>query len=110
MEHKGAFNTITFSLFLLKSSMPRGSVILIDNCSFHHSLLVKEVASLKGWTLLFTLPYSPWFNPIEGMFSIVKRAFYKQQQKSIRKAFECMTEQKAKRFFEHSLKANHAGG
>ena len=31
----------------------------------------------SGVRLLFTPPYSPWFNPIEACFSIVKRSYYR---------------------------------
>jgi transposase len=76
-QHAGSFNTDRFAAFLDDLQLPVGSVILLDNVSFHHSRRVKDIADLKGWDLLHTPPYSPWYNPIEGVFSIVKRSYYK---------------------------------
>ena len=64
---------------------------MLDNVSFHHSKVCKEVAYAKGYDLLFVPPYYPWFNPIEGIFSVVKRSFYKGatiQQAFFRKSLE----------------------
>lgn len=73
----GSYNTERFLGFLESAQIPKGSVILLDNVRFHRSNVVKEIAEGRQWILLFTPPYSPWFNPIEGVFSIVKRHFYK---------------------------------
>jgi transposase len=77
LEIQGSFNTQSFYNFLNHLEVPVGTVILLDNVSFHHSKVVKELATTKGFILLYTPPYSPWFNPIEGVFSIVKREYYK---------------------------------
>ena len=75
--------------FLNEMTIPEGTVILLDNVFFHHSKVVKALAQQKKWFLLYTPPYSPWYNPIEGVFSIAKRAYY--QGKNIEEAFECVT-------------------
>ena len=38
----------------------------MDNASIHH---VEEVKDLFGAKLIFLPPYSPDFNPVEGVFS-----------------------------------------
>ncbi len=38
-----------------------------------------------GWNVLYTQPYSPWFNPIENIFGIIKSYFRKN--KSISSSF-----------------------
>ena len=76
-EVKGAYNTSLFCTFLESLNLEPKTVILLDNVRFHHSNAAKEIAKLKDWYLLFVPPYSPRFNPIEGVFSIVKRHFYK---------------------------------
>jgi transposase len=58
--------------FSLKSPLPRGSVILMDNLKAHHSKEVEEVFNQKGYIALFTPPYSPRCNPIEKIFGIFK--------------------------------------
>jgi transposase len=101
-EIQGSFNQHIFLSFLRDVNIPNDSVILLDNVKFHHCTAVKDFATLKGWTLLFTPPYSPWFNPIEGVFSIMKRLFYKGN--SIQECFNGVTQHHCKSFFEFSFK------
>jgi transposase len=70
---EGSFNKERFLNFLKDLSLlPPGTVILLDNVSFHHSLVVKDIAKQHSLVLLYTPPYSPCFNPIEGVFSIIR--------------------------------------
>jgi transposase len=100
-ELNGSFNTQRFCAFLQELHIPRGSVILLDNVSFHHSKAALEVVQRKGIVLLFTPPYSPWFNPIEGIFSIVKRQYYKDG--NIDGAFNAVTLSHCSAFFRKSF-------
>ena len=68
-------NGDTFLRFLGSLDIPSGSIILMDNIAFHKTQSVKTFTESKGWELLFTPPYSPWFNPIENVFSVVKHSF-----------------------------------
>lgn len=97
----GSFNTDRFMNFLNEMIIPEGTVILLDNVSFHHSKVVKALAQQKKWFLLYTPPYSPWYNPIEGAFSIAKRAYY--QGKNIEEAFDCVTRSHLEAFMKKSL-------
>lgn len=99
----GSCNTSRFVEFLRTCDLPAGTVVLLDNVSFHHSRAVKELAGAAELQLLFTPPYSPWFNPIEGCFSVVKRAFYKGC--TIDQAFEALGASHCRAFFERSLSA-----
>jgi transposase len=101
MGTTGSFNTEKFVSFLKEAPIPKGAVLLLDNVSFHHSKSVKELAEVKGWKLLFVPPYSPWYNPIEGIFSIVKREYYKHG--CIDQAFNSVKQSHFKAFFEKSL-------
>ena len=96
-----SFNSSSFLEFLKSFDFPANSVVLLDNVSFHHSKVAKEYANEKGIHLLYTPPYSPWYNPIEGIFSIVKRSFYKDG--NIEKAFHSVTSNHCKAFFQDSL-------
>ncbi|BAM82587.1 transposon [Cyanidioschyzon merolae strain 10D] len=51
--------------------MKAGDDLLLDNVIFHHSASVRDFADSIQAKLLFSPPYNPWFNPIEGMFPIV---------------------------------------
>lgn len=72
----GAFKAADFVDALSNFKLPQHSVLLLDNASIHKTKLVKEFAKANDFEILYTPPYSPWFNPIEGIFSIVKRNFY----------------------------------
>lgn len=100
---KGSFNTLLFTEFIKTLDLQRGTVIMLDNVAFHHSKACKEVADAKGYDLLFVPPYSPWFNPIEGIFSIVKRSFYKGA--TIQQSFDAVTRDHLSAFFRKSLEA-----
>jgi transposase len=98
---EGSFNTSSFLSFLQQLSLPPHTVVLLDNVSFHHSKLIKTFAESKGWHLLYTPPYSPWFNPIEGLFSVVKRHYYLHGK--IDDAFAATSSRHSKAFFDKSF-------
>lgn len=99
----GSFNSQSFADFILSLELDRGSVILLDNVAFHHSKIVKEAFDTKGFKPLYTPPYSPWFNPIELCFSVVKRTFYKTQD--IEKSFQNIDTKLFEKFFDKSMRA-----
>ena len=99
---EGAYDTLSFVAFLQTLNLPVNTVLLLDNVRFHHSTSVHDLANSKGWKLLYTPPYSPQFNPIEGIFSIVKRHYHRFQ--SIQDAFDSVTHHHITQFFNGSLK------
>jgi transposase len=98
-----AFNSLSFLNFLKSIQFPLNSVILMDNVSFHHSSQVLSYLESQNVKVLFVPPYSPWFNPIEGIFSIVKRHFYDNEV--IEDAFSYVTELHCLSFFQKSQNA-----
>ena len=98
---KGSYNTLLFLNFLKELNLAPYTVILLDNVRFHHAKVIKEWASENDIFLLYTPPYSPWFNPIEGIFSIAKRSFY--QDMTISQSFLRVTENHIKAFMDKSL-------
>ena len=105
VETRGSFNTDKFLSFLQSLDLPSGTVFLLDNVSFHHSKEAKDYAVLRGWEFLYVPPYSPWFNPIEGVFSIVKRDFYING--SIDNAFSKVKPKHLEAFFQAALSTVH---
>lgn len=83
------YTKITFLDFLKTLNFPENTIILLDNVSFHHSKIIKNYASDKKWNLLYIPPYSPWFNPIENVFSIIKNHYRKN--KDINMSFNNIT-------------------
>jgi transposase len=100
---QGSVNTDIFKGFLNLMNYPKGTVLLLDNVSFHKSKAVLETVKEKGWELLFVPPYSPVFNPIEGVFSIVKREY--QKVMNIHSSFIKVSLDHIKSFFKHSFSA-----
>ena len=100
---RGAYTRASFLGFLqqLKGKLPAHVVLLMDNVRFHHSLCIKEYIQQQGWSVLYTPPYSPWYNPIEGAFSIVKKTY--GTQSLIPESFASLTPSHAAAFFRHSF-------
>lgn len=99
----GSYDTDSFCDFLNNLNYPKKTVLIMDNVSFHHTKKVKEITNEKGWNILYTVPYCPIFNPIEGVFSIVKRHYKKI--KSIEKSFGIVTDYHIRSFFKMSFSA-----
>jgi transposase len=76
-------------------------VILLDNVAFHHARQVAQVAEAKKLTLLYVPPYSPWYNPVETVFSLVKRRYY--QCHTIDTALSAANSGHIKAAFAHSF-------
>ena len=87
--------------FFKISNYQKEAVILLDNVRFHHSKIVKEFAETYGFELLYLPPYSPWFQPIEGVFSIMKRNYYKGL--SIDDSINSVTSEHCRAFFNQSM-------
>jgi transposase len=65
-----------FQTYLRDALVPtlrRGDVVVMDNLASHKHPRVREVIESSGAALLYLPPYSPDFNPIEMIWSKVKR-------------------------------------
>ena len=49
--------------------------LFLDNLRVHHTLKVKDLCKKLDIPLVFNLPYSPDYNPIETYFSLLKNLF-----------------------------------
>jgi transposase len=81
VDHKmipKAFDKVSF-LQALEQFVPKlpsqTKAILMDNVSFHRSYDVVNFLKSKGLVPLYIPPYSPRCNPIEEVFSLLKRNF-----------------------------------
>lgn len=83
------YKTTSLLDFLQIISLPVGSILLMDNVPFHHSKKIIEYIKNQGWILIFTPPYSPWFNPIENIFGMIKNQYRKIND--IHKSFSSIT-------------------
>ena len=77
----GSVNGGTFLEFVHGTLIPemepfdgsiRKSIVILDNCSVHHTADVKQAFNDAGILVIYLPPYSPDLNPIEETFSYVK--------------------------------------
>jgi transposase len=76
-------NTEIFSNWIeqdLLPKLPKNSVIIMDNASFHKGKIMQEKIKDAGHILEYLPPYSPDLNPIEKKWA---------QEKSIRRKERC---------------------
>lgn len=59
--------------YVLVPELTPGDVVILDNLRPHKVAGVKQMIESAGAMLLYLPPYSPDFNPIENMWSKVKR-------------------------------------
>lgn len=74
-EYECNMNSRLFEFWfrLLLKVIPRGSVIILDNASFHRKKELKKLAKEAGCKVIFLPPYSPDLNPIEKVWANLKK-------------------------------------
>lgn len=65
---------LTWVKEVLLPEIPKGSVVVWDNASFHKSERLQTLIEEAGSQLLFLPAYSPDLNPIEGWWAVLKRS------------------------------------
>jgi transposase len=78
--------------------------LLMDNATIHHNKdLLKIVSKNK---IVYNAPYSPEYNPIEMLFSKLKRQLYRQYPnkltEQIDKILKSITQEEATNYFSHT--------
>jgi len=66
---------VDFVQFVSELHVQRGTVAVLDNIQFHHSKETISMFDSVGIRPLFVPPYSPEFNAIENVFSLLKRKY-----------------------------------
>lgn len=76
MEYSGTTDSVVFEFWfencLLKDVRP-GSVIVLDNATFHKKSVLPDLAKRYNCEVLFLPPYSPDLNPIEKKWAWIKQ-------------------------------------
>jgi transposase len=70
---------ISFMHSLLDINSGQELAIFLDNCTVHHSKLVSSFVKENDITLIFNVPYSPQYNPIEHYWGLVKNSYKRQK-------------------------------
>ena len=82
----GATDTDVFLAWVEHALVPhlrRGETVAMDNLSPHKNPRVRELVESAGCRLLYLPPYSPDFNPIEMIWSKIKRLLRSAAARSI---------------------------
>lgn len=82
----GNCNTETTNIWFKDHLLPelkKGSVIVMDNASFHKSQETRHIIKEAGCFVLFLPPYSPHLNPIEKLWANIKRAWKYKAEHSL---------------------------
>ena len=75
-QYSGNMDSTLFAFWFSEQLLPsleKGTVIVMDNASFHSKKRLISVAQNAGFRLIFLPPYSPEFNPIENFWAWLKR-------------------------------------
>jgi len=114
---QGSVNTERFTKFLKRFIVkcPQ-KVVLMDNVAFHKGKDVLKILEAAGKRVIFVPPYSPQFNPIEHVFSSMKKLFRESRSTSssslrvadvddfVERWEYCFQPQSWKKTFEHCLR------
>ena len=76
MEYTGTTDSVLFEFWfenVLLNEVDEGSVIILDNATFHKKSVLPALARHHHCDLLFLPPYSPDLNPIEKKWAWLKR-------------------------------------
>jgi len=111
MTLEGAVDTDAFDAYvehILRPTIKRGDVLVLDNLSAHHASRIEEVAAECGAEVIWLSPYSPDFSPIELMWSKIKtrmRAAKARTREELESAFKAalglVTESDCLGWFSH---------
>ncbi len=74
---------IQFLEDLVQGYQPEQLVVFMDNLTVHHSKLVQQFMKDRNIGVLFNVPYSPEYNPIELVFNLIKQSFKKHRLEAI---------------------------
>lgn len=72
---KGSITSNLFAAFLRRTDFGNRKYVLMDNAAIHKTKHVSQCMQEKGLDALFLSLYSPEYQPIENVFSVVKAYF-----------------------------------
>ncbi len=77
IQYNGTTDSTLFEFWFEKCLLPclkEGTIIVMDNASFHRKKQLYEICRKYSCNLIFLPPYSPELNPIEKFWSVLKQS------------------------------------
>lgn len=109
---KGSSNAETFKQFIvnLLTKINEPKYLLMDNARIHHSKIIKDYINTTNNQIIYNVPYSPEYNPIEVIFSKVKRIIKSKNnsndkilKKNVHSSFKKVTLNDLSNCYSHSF-------
>lgn len=107
----GTVNSEIYLKFIKKikeNELNKDKMIFQDNARIHHAKIIKEYALKENIKMKYNPAYSPEFNPIEYIFSIIKTDFRKKNHNDLKKdiidSIESIKLKDLENCYEYSLK------
>jgi transposase len=111
MTIDGAVDGLAFEQYVVRILVPTlkpRQIVILDNLAVHKQAAVRQAIEAVGARVLFLPSYSPDFNPIEMMISMIKQALRRVQattreglEAALPMAIETVTQTKALHSFRH---------
>jgi len=82
----GPINGQSFAAWVEQFLIPElepGSILVLDNLGSHKAARIRRAVRKAGSKVFFLPPYSPDLNPIEQVFSKLKRLFRKAKERTV---------------------------
>ena len=76
LQYKGIMHSLFFETWFqmhLLPILPKDSIVVMDNATFHRKKYLKEIAEQYKVNIVFLPPYSPELNPIEHFWHWLKK-------------------------------------
>lgn len=108
---EGSVNSEIFTNFIKELNVSEESkVLLMDNARIHHSKIFKSYIDSTKNKVIYNVPYSPEFNPIELSNSKVKQIINKETndtmeslRRAIDKAYSKISKSDCEHYFSHAF-------
>lgn len=92
---QGAMSTEDWRCFCGEHLAPqcsKGTIIQLDNLDIHYDQEAYDAIFAKGAVFIFQPPYSPESNPIEEVFSLLKKHLRQKQAKTLKELRQAIQE------------------
>ncbi len=66
---------VSYIFHVLAPALKRRDALVMDNLAAHHALNVQKSLQARGDDIFFLPPYLPDMNPVERLWSVLKRLF-----------------------------------